>query len=69
MAPTLKLQYFDFDFWRAEGCRLTMHVGGLVRLQLEPAHRSVHGSAPAAGECTPLSMPELTAPRPALPGV
>ena len=32
MAPTLKLQYFDFDFWRAEGCRLTMHVGGLVRL-------------------------------------
>ena len=30
--PKLVLHYFDFPFWRAEVCRLSLHLGKVIKL-------------------------------------
>lgn len=58
MAPKLTLVYFDSSFWRAEMCRLALHVGG-VEFTDKRCTREEFSAGKAAGEWPFGSVPVL----------
>jgi glutathione S-transferase len=58
MAPKLTLVYFDSSFWRAEMCRLALHIGG-VEFEDKRCTREEFQAAKVAGEYPFGSVPVL----------
>ena len=58
MAPKLTLVYFDSSFWRAEMCRLALHIGG-VQFNDKRCTREEFQAGKSAGEWPFGSVPVL----------